>query len=307
MHALTLTVNAQLTPYNSQDGIAPTRAAATDSLGSEAILVGIITSGTLELESIGIDTTIDGLDINRGLSPVWGYLYRNEDSTNYIGMIYLDWESRADSIVAIWDSDFDMNEKNWELDLTGEWVNSDAMIDQITSRTIYHRFLSEAVSPKVDEVTLEWYPSRGNRIPATMHIDAPLWLVTFNDEGNDEDGLFCFVASGTGETYCERRISSGVDDVTDGSGGLVALPNVVTDDAPVIVRMPATEGEGVSSLSLHDLSGELILDLTDRITSSRTDGAFECIVATTGLPSGAYLIRATANGTIRTTSMRIAR
>ena len=297
---------AQYVELLSDEALQEAAAAAGDSLGSTVVLYGASAPGPIDLSEIGIPVESDGLNLETGRSTVWGYLFRTDDSTDYIGIIILKNVSGASMIIGSRDFEFDSEVQGRRLKLDEVYSRSDAMVDRLRTDLDYIAFTGEYPAFELRETMLSWLPERPRSVPESFPIGVPVWQVDLMSDGFDSEEMTCFVSTGNGETICLRE-SSGVENRAGGAGTLSATPNIASNGEPIRVTLSASEGAMPDRIGLLDVAGAEVLDLSAQIGSTISGAEFEIFVPTAALPSGTYFLHATRNGATTMREIRIVR
>lgn len=294
-----------LTPYYSQDGVSPTTAMANDSLADDALLVGIATSGPVDLsEMTGLPITAAGFNLDNGTSDIWAYQYLNSAGSDGIGIVLVKVPFVGNQLFAERGNGFGLDAV--ALDLSGEYAASNRMVEQLQTNTIFQGYREEFPDSTASFVVLSWRPDGSEFLPTTFPADSPIWSLTFLGGEFDLPEMACFVSSGTGETYC-LRFSSGVDDINGAGDAIRVTPNFVTGGDLVSVTLTVSDATMPEHLGLFDRSGREVLDLSSHIASMHAGTPYEFYLPSDLFASGTYYIGAARDGAMTTSTLVIAR
>lgn len=287
---LTLVVSSPAqTPFSSSTGVTRAEAALADSLGSGAVLVGII--------SAGIDPYTGGaaFDIETGLSTIWIFRYYSPSQDKGFDFVVLQPVPGVFTGEGASEVDPPDVDATKAIDTTGSFANSDRMAAAIRSNGVYQLFRQTYGSVVVPLLAL----ARGDGSAAGLPANDAIWTVTFSDDDDTTRQMACFVAASTGETFCLSNQTTGIDAARDAAAGVAAAgtmtvaPNPSSGRTRVTLDLEKRQDAGAIRVGLYDLRGALVLDLTP---SFRANGGRFAELDASALPAGTYFCRASGAG-----------
>ena len=180
-----------LQKYLAQDQIDRATETAKDSIGADAILVGIAAPGEVDLNDIGFPITADGFSKEDGTSSVWGYLFMTPSRDDSIGVAVARFAIGDPLVLAEREGDFD--QEAIALDLSGANSGSDAFATILRANPTfikYHQDYNDAIP---EAAVLAWRPSGVELLAASFpsrqaSLGYLLWRRGIN---RFLDGLFC--------------------------------------------------------------------------------------------------------------------
>lgn len=287
----------QLTvPYLAKEKLSVATAAAKDSIGDDAVLVGIATAGEIDLGAFGV---FEGFNMEDGKSSAWGYQYLTPSGDDGVAVGVVQFII-ADYIEGERGNDFGLDAR--DLDLTGAYSNSDAFAEQLKQNNTFTQYLSDNPDAVPEGIVLTWQPDGQDFLPEEFPLDKPIWAIYFNtgDITPDATTMACYMASGTGETYCVRAEASSVEETGDASEAvrLTVAPNPAGTSAAAVVRIARSGGESVSEAALYDMTGRRVADLTKALVPDGPEG-LKAEINLNGLTAGTYVCRVVQGKTIR--------
>ena len=293
-----LSAQGLLEQYLSQDELAYATDIATDSIGSEAVLVGIAAPGEVDLSELFPGLVAPGFEKNNGTSSAWGYLYMTPSRNDSIGVAVLRVALGGKQAFAEREGDYD--QEPVALDLTGAYSGSDAFATRLRANAVFNKYHSDYPGEIPDAAVLAWRPLGAAEILSpSFPADKPIWGIYY--PGNDDDipAMACFVATGTGQDTCVViDFSSSIDADAITSAGITVQPNPASADNDIRIRISAADGRKPEQVSLYDVAGRELRDLSGML---QTDGRGEYVItlSLSGLTSGRYYCRVVSGESIR--------
>jgi hypothetical protein len=277
------------TPFASNQGIPAAQSTAEDSLGSDAMLVSVLTSGENPL------TGGEAFDIETGESEGWIYFFYSPSQDRSAGVIvvqlvpglFMTQGGVGDSVEGASDV--------MQLMANLPYSNSSDMARAIRSNADYqtYRTLNGTVFVSLAAYLKGTTPVPG--MPNDFPLNDEIWTVGFQDDVDSTKQLICIVAASTGQTYCvSSEVAAIADEEARANVGMQLAPNPAAGRARVTVTAPQNGRslDGVR-LGLFDATGREVLDLT---TSFAESGYRFAEFDATSLPAGSYFCRAVGNG-----------
>lgn len=277
-----------LQTFPSKGGYKTAVASAKTSVGADAILIFVGTFGNLEYQ--GQQVVFNTSD---GTASLWGYTFYSPSTMQRktIGVV------RPLGIFTAFDLPDSLNgglaQNPKEIDSTSAWYNSRDMVTKLPGDTAYARFRSKYDTLRPTVITLSDVAVGDSLdLPNGFPVDKPIWSLLWT--GSGDSTMFCFVASVTGETFCQRvELPVGLvpHDATIGTAALSVVPNPASGRTRVVIDLPVgtTLARGVG-LALYNERGEMVLDLAGSLVENDVRFAeFDAGV----LPAGNYFCRAT--------------
>lgn len=275
--------HAQFT-FTALDALTTATKAAEASLGEEADLMLIGAPGSFDFQGFPLR-----FDLESGKSMVWLYLFRGATSGELyaLGVVRLFTYQTLElgAIPLPIPGDF-----IGALDHSGEYADSDAMIDRLMTDATFQVYHSELPNAAPTLVTLTQLINVDSlNLPNGFPIGQATWTLTFM--GSGDTTMTCFVASETGETFCQRilGIPTSVDervDERDDAGlqnGLTVAPNPARGTVTITPGDASLERD--ARMVLVNMQGEIVVDLT---ASLRANGTRFAELEAGVLPAGAY-------------------
>lgn len=269
--------HAQFT-FNALDGLPTATTAAEGSLGEEAELMLIGTPGSFDFQGFPLR-----FDLESGESMVWLYLFRGATSGELYALavarliLYQTLELGAIPLPIPGDV-------IGALDHSGDYADSDAMIAQLEKDATFQEYRGELPNAAPTLVTLtQLIEVDSLNLPNGFPIGQATW--TLNFMGSGDSTMTCFVASETGETYCQRitGIPTSVDE--EGAAGSEHRIGVAPNPARGSVRITLGAVGRDARMMIVDTRGETVADLT---ASLRSNGGRFAELEAGALPAGAY-------------------
>lgn len=275
--------------YFSQEEVDRATQVARDSIGLDAGLVGIATTGEIDLSDIGFPTTIQGYREADGSSPAWGYLFSTPSGDDEIGVAVIKLAIGDPVTVTERESDFETGTR--DLDLSGPYAGSDSLAVALQRNDIYRDHRTEFPQMPADAVVLAWEPNGSDEfLPVEFPKNLPIWSIFFSPDELTDSSMVCFVSTGSGETFCRRfestsvRGSSGTDEGLRLSG---AVPAVAGEGLEVTVP----SGADLSTLRLSSLDGRTLLDASSfRLSGTSASGTPLLRSELLDVPAGTYVL-----------------
>ena len=273
---------------------------AKDSIGENAIMVGIATAGMIELGNFG---TYEGFDPSTGESTAWAYQFLNPSGTEGVGVGIAKFIIGDPLVLAERGNDFDLDPD--VLDMTGDYTNSDAFVEQLKKNATFQQYNQDYPDAIPEGIVLSWQPEALELLPENFPLDKPIWGIFYNTNADvpDDSTLICFVSSGDGETHCVRFDVSSVDDPTENHSGiyLSVAPNPAQKAGTVTMHIESLESGRVPyEVSLYNTLGQKVMDLNDRLLPD-AQGGFVAEFSLDGLESGNYICRVVQGNNVRST------
>lgn len=263
---------------------------AKDSIGDNAILVGIATAGMIELGSFG---TYEGFDAKTGKSSGWAYQFLIPSGEDGVAVGIAKFIIGDPLVFSERGNDFDLEPD--ALDMSGNFTNSDEFVGQLHKNSTFIDYGKDYPDAIPEGIVLSWQPDAIEQLPNSFPLDKPIWGIFYNTNADvpDDSTMICFVSSGQGETHCIRFNVSSVDDPTGKNGGvrLSVAPNPVHKTGVATLRIESIEpGKTPDDVSLYNTLGEQVIDLKDRLVPDG-QGGFTADFNLAGLVSGNYVCR----------------
>ncbi len=287
------TASAQfIEPYQSQDEIDAAVQVAKDSIGADAILIGIATTGEIDLAPVGLPGTVDGFDSEDGSSSVWGYQFTNGDESRDVGVVVINFGILPQVIRTEEGNIYDV--QGDELDLSGAFSDSDKFAEQLSANGVYQEFVGDYPDLVADAVVLAWEPDDADLfLPGDFPRNLPLWSIFYNTDawGDGDSSLVCFTASGTGQTLCFRSSVSSVfsPSYRGTTTSLRLAENPVQSASNGVLSATIVPGVGrtLRTVQLVDLSGRSVAEIT---LSAQQQGERVVELPVSNLADGHYLL-----------------
>ncbi len=274
-----------LVPYLVKGGIRAAMAQAKDSLGADARLVFAGTFGRFSQSIFSFE-----FNLSNGRSTVWGYTFYSPASgrSSTYGVLQvplLGFQVQSLGGVLPLPQSLDM-----ALDTSAAYFNSDKLISQLDKDSTYNSYRDRLPEAEPLLITLAHLVRADSlQLPNGFPVDQPLWTMTFL--GGGDTTMTCFVAAGTGETFClqgEGPTLAVPDRAARAEARLVALPNPSTGYVRVDVTIPVGGAVG-GRAELYDERGVRVLELTEAFVR----GGYRSVeFDASTLPSGVYYCRA---------------
>ncbi len=279
------------TPYLAADEIERSTGVATDSIGAEARLVGIATTGEIDLSESGFPIVLDGFDAADGTSSAWGYLFTDATGDEQIGVGVVRFAIGDPFILADREGEFENGFV--ALDMSGEFAGSERFAAQVVADDVYKAHRADYPEMLADAIVFAWNPDGADEfLPDGFPRDLPIWSIFFSPDALTDSSMVCFVASGTGQTVCLRFSTTGVDSDEHGQSGMSLATNPVDRSAGHDLRGTIelrTESE--VSFGLYSLDGRKIRGNREFVTEfAGLDrvGSFALLVD--GIAAGRYVV-----------------
>ena len=296
--ALSLSVQTSsaqfLSPYLSQDEVVYATQAAKDSIGNDALLVGIAAPGEVDLSAIFPGVVEDGFNPSSGTSAVWGYLFMKPSRSDSIGVAVLKLSlGGLKQVYAEREGDYDQDPV--PLDLTGAYAGSDAFANQLQNNAIFTKYISDYPDEIPDAAVLSWRPE-GAEFVGNLPGDKPIWAIYYPGDFDAIPPMACFTASGTGETVCLviDEPTDGVKDAEESAvESLTISPNPASAKDQVVIRVRPIGDQKPSEIALYDVAGREVRSLEGMAQPSGT-GEYTITVDLAELPAGRYYCRVVA-------------
>ena len=295
---LAIVFSATATPTSAQllnnflalEELTRATAIAKDSIGENAILVGIATAGMIELGSFG---TYEGFDVKTGESSAWAYQFLTPSGDNGVAVGIAKFIIGDPLVFSELGNDFDLEPD--ELDLSGSFTNSDEFVGQLVKNATFLAYAKDYPDAIPEGIVLSWQPDAIEQLPDGFPLDKPIWGIFYNTNADvpDDSTMICFVSSGQGETHCVRFDVSSVDDPSGSNGGvhLSVAPNPVHKTGIATLRIESPESSGIpDEVSLYNTLGQQVIDLKNRLVRD-AQGGFTAEFNLAGLGSGNYVCR----------------
>ncbi len=294
-----------LVPYTSQEQITAATDVAKDSLGPGVELIGIATTGEIDLSPVGLSGTVSGFDEENGESSVWGYQFASSNGEEEVGVVIIKFPFGSPFVRTEDGNIYNVNQV--ELDLSGEYSASNRFAAQLRMTPAFEKFRSDYPDAVAEAVVLAWNPDDADDLlPSGFPRTLPLWSIYFNTGswGSGDSTLICFMATGTGETICYRSSqASSVASTASGESLAVSLStNVfvrgVTQEIEVGVSLSAMH---IKDIALYRGDGARIIDLNDQLSTLSTGDSATLSLRLEDLEGGRYYLHATdgVNGVTR--------
>ena len=120
-----LNLSAQfLSPYLSQSEVERATQTAKDSIGSDALLIGIATQGEIDLSELFPGLVEKGFNKENGESGLWGYLFMTPSRSDSIGVAVVKLALGGTQVFTDREGEYD--QEPVALDLSGAYSGSDA-------------------------------------------------------------------------------------------------------------------------------------------------------------------------------------
>lgn len=267
-------------PFLSNSGLPTATTKAKDSIGADAKLALIATFGALEQGAFKLE-----FNLNNGKADAWLYNFfsPSQSTSATLGVVQipiLGYQTQslgsAIPLPAI---------VNQELDLTGQYSNSDQMIAQLQKDTAFQRYRTEMPNSKPAIVTLgSLFGSDSIQLPGGFPLNEPLWTVWFR--GGGDSSMTCFVSTKSGAYFC-RRFTLPVLSVPGDSRATTALnvvPNPTGGRTRIMVSLPAgARLGGDARCELFDERGARVMDVSDAVTATGDGFEFDSGALAPGL------------------------
>lgn len=273
-------------------------AIAKDSIGDNALLVGIATAGVIDLGGFG---TFDGFDPSTGKSSAWAYQFLTPSGDEGVAVGVAKFIIGDPLVITEDGNDFDLEPD--ELDLSGNFANSDAFVAQLKNNEEFKKYGQEYPNAVPEGIVLSWQPEVTDELPETFPTDMPIWGIYYNTNADipDDSTLVCFVASGTGVSHCVRFNVSGVDDPSAGNVGLglSVAPNPARSVGTARLTIAPENGVVLpTEVGLYNSLGQKVLDLNDRLIPDGS-GGFVAEFNLAGLGTGSYICRVVRGSSVQ--------
>ena len=273
-------------------------AIAKDSIGDNALLVGIATAGVIDLGGFG---TYDGFDPSTGESSAWAYQFLTPSGDDGVAVGVAKFIIGDPLVITEDGNDFDLEPD--ELNLSGNFANSDAFVAQLKKNDEFKKYSQEYPEAVPEGIVLSWQPDAADELPETFPKDMPIWGIFYNTNADipDDSTLVCFVASGTGVSHCVRFNVSGIDDPVAGNSGLglSVAPNPARRVGTARLTIASDAGtDQPTEVCLYNAIGQQVLDLKDRLIPDGS-GGFEAEFNLAGLDAGSYICRVVRGNSVQ--------
>lgn len=283
-------------PYLAKEKVAVATAAAKDSIGNDAVLVGIATAGVIDLGTFG---QYDGFNIEDGKSNAWGYQFLTPSGDDGVGVGVIQFLI-ADYIMGERGNDFGLEVRT--LDLSGAYSNSDAFVIRLKQNSTFNDYMSDYPDAVPEGIVLTWQPDGEGFLPEEFPLDKPIWGIYFNTNAPtpDDSTMACYVASGTGESYCIRAEVSSVEgeDAAAGAVRLTVAPNPAREAGTATLHIGSQKNASVQEVGLYDIVGRKVMDLTTTLVPDGVGGK-KAVFGLGGLPAGSYVCRVVQGNSIQ--------
>lgn len=294
--------------YHSQQEIATARTVAKDSIGAEAKLIAIATAGEIDLSAIGFPGTFAGFEEANGTSSVWAYQFSTPDGLQEGAVVVIN-SGLFPQIRRVERGNL-YGVAPREVPVDEMYSDSDQLVARLRTNSLFTSFRAEFPGMLADAVVYTWEPDEELvSIPNDFATDAPIWGVFYNTDDWEEgdSSMVCFVASGTGQTYCER---SGVTTSVRSSSTPAEVSTVTLwgnpmrrETGPVAsLEIRLAPASTLEQLGLYDRTGRLLLDLRSELPDVVEPGtSYRLILPVAELPAGTYIVRLRDSGAVTTT------
>ena len=196
-----------LNPILVHEGFAEARQAAIDILADDAVPVFIGAVGRSMFDNGGTEVELR-FYLEDGRSTAWAYSFYSPSL-------------KRDTLVAAIDvpglgiqafpteSPVPIPSTAAPVDMTLPYAGSDKAIERLTLDSVYARYRSELPAMLPDGIALHMPDAADSTtVPSWFPLDRPVWVMTFSGEGSR--AMTCYVAAGTGATYCVRATAASV-------------------------------------------------------------------------------------------------
>ncbi len=284
----------ELQPILSQEGVEAAIDVARANLADDAriVLVGAIGNSVYNSVELRFDPTT-------GTSTAWAYLFASASREEQRMYAVFDIQGMGRQASAV-ESPVELpKDLAGTVDLSLTYAASNRMMERLRADTTYIRYTG--VHPGLLPQALAFRNTLDadlTVLPEDFPVDASLWNISY--QADDGSTMLCFVAGGSGRTYCVTTsgVSAAPAEPERSTGTLVASPNPVSGLLRITAHPPGNDEAPL--LQLYDATGRLVID---RIEGRRSDGAWIAEIDTTDLPHGAYHLKATQGTWNITTSV----
>ena len=273
------------------EGVSTAEKKISDSLGAGTDLIAVATVGGLPIQGIPLEFNLDN-----GKSLAWIYAFRTESgdiaTVAVVRLIIFTAFSLPEVPLPLPEAILqDVNKE-------GTYSDSDKMLEQLEKDQTYSNYRKKLPESNPSLVILgQILDDDSDRIPDDFPLAQSIWTVSFTGQG--DSAMTCWVATGTGQTFCFQNPFSSVDEENRQRGTTVTVgPNPARDIITVTLHNLSTATSRVH-LGLFNSLGEEVLDLSSRVSLSGSSFSFE----TGALPAGLYHLILTEDGRVERTPL----
>jgi len=179
-----------------KDGINAAKKFATDSLGSDAVLVAGGTIGGQEFSGITLE-----FDDKSGKATMWAYVYYSKTKNQSLPVLV----ALGGLLVQVLPVPLPLPDGLLSpLDVALPYIGSDKAVAQMKNDTAYVRFKKEIPDKKPDFVFVADGAVQQDSVPNGVVFDfnQPIWSVSYT--GGGDSSLNCIIGGKDGKVFCGR-------------------------------------------------------------------------------------------------------
>jgi hypothetical protein len=197
----------ELNPLHVHDGLQAARQHAIEILAADAVPVFIGAVGDMTYNANGMIVPLR-FHLENGSSTAWAYSFYSPSLKRRELIVAIDIPDLGLQAIPT-SSPMPIPELTVPVDMTLTYARSDRMIERLKQDSIYSRYRAEHPAMLPEGIALHMPDAVDSAtVPSWFPLDRPVWTMNFVGEGNRE--MVCYVAAGSGATYCTRALAASV-------------------------------------------------------------------------------------------------
>jgi hypothetical protein len=199
----------ELTPRLAQECTAAARTEALSALAQDAVpvLVGAVGNDTYDFNGNLVPLRFY---LEDGRSTSWAFSFYSPSLNQRMLIAVVDIPSVGLQAFPT-EAPVPIPDLTAAVDLTAPFAGSDAAMARLAADSVYKAYRAELPARLPEAIALRM-PNLADSatVPAWFPLDRPIWAMNFTGQGSD--AMMCYIASGTGATYCIRATAASVDE-----------------------------------------------------------------------------------------------